>query len=328
MVDAFHTVEQMTPGNDASDSTIKASAIFEGDAFKLLDNIPDGSVKLVLSSPPYNIGKAYERGLFKSQDDYRAWMKRFIRKLVKKVRPDGHICWQVGNHIANGLLEPLDYLFHPMFAERGCRLRNRIVWTFNFGLHAQQRFSGRYETLLWFTRSDDYAFNLDPIRVPQLYPGKRHANGKGDRGGQPSGNPLGKNPSDFWEFDPEGAFHTDPIWKIPNVKANHPEKVDGHPCQFPSEVADRCILALTNPGDVVLDPFVGTGTAVICAEGRSRVGIGFELDTNHAAAANDRLKRFKRGELPLRWAGTPPMKPNLADRVAQIPNEWFVEAAE
>lgn len=305
----------------------EVSSILNGDAFELLDQIPDESVKLVLSSPPYNIGKSYERGLFKSQEDYRAWMKKFIAKLVKKVRPDGHICWQVGNHVSNGQIEPLDYMFYPLFAENGCRLRNRIIWRFNFGLHAQQRFSGRYETLLWFTKTDEYEFNLDSVRVPQLYPGKRHSKKKGSKAGQPSGNPMGKNPSDFWEFDPEGAFITDPVWNIPNVKANHPEKVEGHPCQFPSEVADRCILAMTSPGDLVLDPFVGTGTAVICAEGRGRKGLGMELDPNHARGAANRLERFRRGDLPLRWAGSPPASPSLNNRVARVPNEWL-EAAE
>lgn len=304
-----------------------ASTIIEGDAFSLLDQLPDRSVKLVLSSPPYNIGKSYERDLFKSQDDYREWMREFIRKLVSKVDDTGHICWQVGNHVSNGLVEPLDYLFHPIFTEYGCRLRNRIIWTFNFGLHAQQRFSGRYETLLWFTRSEDYHFNLDAVRVPQLYPGKRHSRNKGLRAGQPSGNPLGKNPSDFWEFNPEGAFITDPVWAIPNVKANHPEKVDGHPCQFPSELADRCILSMTRPGDVVLDPFVGTGTTVVCAEGRARVGVGFELSPAHAAAANQRLELMKRGELPLRWAGGAPTRPNSRDKVARIPEEWLCDKA-
>jgi adenine-specific DNA-methyltransferase len=317
----------MTDGRQTENPSRTSSAILNGDAFELLDDVPDGSVKLVLSSPPYNIGKSYERGLFKTQDDYRIWMQGFIEKLVKKLRPDGHICWQVGNHVENGKLEPLDYLFYPMFADLGCKLRNRIIWTFNFGLHAQQRFSGRYETLLWFSRSNDYTFNLDEIRVPQLYPGKRHSSKKAGKGGKPSGNPLGKNPSDFWQFDPEGAFITDPIWNIPNVKANHPEKVDGHPCQFPSEVADRCVLAMTSPGDIVLDPFVGTGTTVICADGRSRIGIGFELNADHARDANERLARFRRGELPLRWAGIPPARPKPSDRVSQVPPEWL-DAAE
>ncbi|MDX2210807.1 MAG: site-specific DNA-methyltransferase [Sphingopyxis sp.] len=303
------------------------SSIVQGDALALLDRIPDESVKLVLTSPPYNIGKSYERGMFSSLAQYSEWMRELIEKIMRKVRPDGSICWQVGNHVADGAITPLDMLFFPMFTEHGCKLRNRIVWTFNFGLHAQRRFSGRYETLLWFTRSDDYTFNLDPIRVEQLYPGKRHSKAKGDRAGRPSGNPQGKNPSDFWVFDPEGAFINTPIWDIPNVKANHVEKA-GHPCQFPSELADRCILAMTNEGDVVLDPFVGAGTSVILAEGRSRIGIGFELDKQHAANAQERLEQFGRGELPLRLAGKPPVTPNTGDKVAQTPEEWLLQAAE
>jgi DNA modification methylase len=303
------------------------SFTFQGDASQLLDQIPNNSVDLILTSPPYNIGKAYERGMFTSLDDYTRWMDKLVAKLVKKLKPTGSICWQVGNHVDDGSITPLDYLFYPMFAKRGWHLRNRIIWRFNFGLHAQRRFSGRYETLLWFTRQADYKFNLDPVRVPQLYPGKRHAASKGDRAGKPSGNPLGKNPSDLWDFEPERAFITEPVWNIPNVKANHPEKTE-HPCQFPSELADRCILAMTDDGDVILDPFVGTGTAMICAEGRSRIGIGFELDANHAIAANERLERFKRGDLQLRWSGSPPIAPNTADKVARIPDEWLLEAAE
>jgi adenine-specific DNA-methyltransferase len=308
--------------------SLAESAIVQGDALALLDRVPDESVKLILTSPPYNIGKSYERGMFSSLDQYSEWMRELVEKLMKKVRPDGSICWQVGNHVADGALTPLDMLFFPMFAEHGCKLRNRIVWTFNFGLHAQRRFSGRYETLLWFSRSDNYTFNLDPIRVEQLYPGKRHSKSKGDRAGRPSGNPEGKNPSDFWTFDPDGAFVTTPVWDIPNVKANHLEKA-GHPCQFPSELADRCVLAMSNEGDVILDPFVGTGTSVICAEGRGRIGVGFELDNAHADMAEQRLKKFRNGELPLRLAGKAPVAPNLADKVARRPIEWdFLEAAE
>ena len=306
---------------------IASSTILQGDAKTLLTDIPDKSVKLILTSPPYNVGKAYERGMFASLEAYTDWMEGLIETLLEKVTDDGHICWQVGNYVSDGALTPLDYIFFPIFAKRGCYLRNRIIWRFNFGLHAQRRFSGRYETLLWMSRSKDYAFNLDPIRVRQLYPGKRHSKSKGDRAGQPSGNPLGKNPSDYWEFDAEAAFFGEPVWNIPNVKANHLERSD-HPCQFPSELADRCILAMTDVGDVVLDPFAGAGTSVICAEGRGRVGVGFELDKAHADEAIARLEKFRRGELPLRWSGAPPIRPNQADRVARIPDEWLQEAAE
>lgn len=302
-------------------------AIYQGDALKLLDQIPDQSVSLILSSPPYNIGKSYERGMFKSLEAYRVWMDKFVGKLLKKVKPDGHICWQVGNYVRDGALVPLDYLFFPMFDKRGCFLRNRIIWRYNFGLHAQRRLSGRYETLLWFSRSSDYEFNLDPIRVPQLYPGKRHSKGKGERAGQPSGNPLGKNPSDFWEFDPSVAFDGKPVWDIPNVKANHPEKTE-HPCQFPNELADRCILAMTSEGDLVLDPFAGAGTTVVCAEGRGRVGVGFELDASYAEQANQRLLLARLGHLPIRHSGKGPREPKAGERVSAVPEEWLLQAAE
>jgi adenine-specific DNA-methyltransferase len=302
--------------------SIDTSAIFQGDAFALLDRIPDESIKLVLTSPPYNIGKSYERGMFSSLQDYTDWMHELIKKLLTKVRPDGSICWQVGNHVADGAITPLDMLFFPMFVEHGCKLRNRIVWTFNFGLHARRRFSGRYETMMWFTRSDEYTFNLDQVRVGQLYPGKRHSKAKGERAGRPSGNPNGKNPSDFWHFDPRDAFEVTPVWDIPNVKANHLEKAK-HPCQFPSELADRCVLAMTNEGDIVLDPFVGTGTSVICAHGRNRVGLGFELNKDHADLSHERLRQFQNGELRLRTAGKAPAAPDQAAKVAKVPEEWL-----
>ena len=107
-------------------------------------------------------------------------------------------------------------------------MRNRIVWHFEHGLHCSRRLSGRYETIMWFTKGDDYVFELDPIRVPQKYPGKKYF--KGPKAGQYSCNPLGKNPGD--------------VWTIPNVKSNHVEKT-GHPCQFPVELIERLVLALT-----------------------------------------------------------------------------------
>ena len=302
-------------------------AIYQGDALKLIEQVSDESVGLVLSSPPYNIGKPYERGMFKSLGEYAEWMDGLVEKIIEKVALDGHVCWQVGSYVRDGSLMPLDYLFFPMFEKRGCFLRNRIIWRYNFGLHAQRRFSGRYETLLWFSRSDEYKFNLDPVRVPQLYPGKRHSKSKGERAGLPSGNPMGKNPSDFWEFDPASAFDGKPVWDIPNVKANHPEKTD-HPCQFPNELADRCILAMTSERDLVLDPFAGAGTTVVCAEGRGRVGIGFELDAAYANQANERLVLAKQGKLPIRYSGMEARQPKRGERVASVPDEWLLQAGE
>ena len=238
--------------------------VHEGDAFDELDKVRDASCKLIVTSPPYNIGKEYERDQRLSLREYIRWLDKIVGKLCQKVATDGHICWQSGSFIEDGEVFPLDAFFYRMFKRRGLKLRNRIIWHFNFGLNAQTRFSGRYETLLWFTKSDDYTFNLDPVRVTQLYPGKRHSSKKGAKAGQPSGNPKGKNPSDFWTFDAKAAFEEHPIWDFPNVKSNHPEKTI-HPCQFPSELVERCVLALTNDDDLVLDPFLGSGTTAIAA---------------------------------------------------------------
>ena len=137
-----------------------------------------------------------------------------------------------GNHVDDGAIYPIDSYLLPFFmAHDGVRMRNRIIWTFEHGLHCANRFSGRYETIAWFTKGSDYTFNLDPVRVPQKYPGKKYY--KGPKVGQYSSNPLGKNPGD--------------LWIIPNVKHNHPEKTE-HPCQFPADLTEAAQRAKQGRG--------------------------------------------------------------------------------
>ncbi|MET3579073.1 DNA modification methylase [Mesorhizobium robiniae] len=300
----------------------RLSSITHGDALTKLDELEDNSFQLVVTSPPYNIGKEYEKDKRRSLEEYVEWLKPVVKKVCQKIRDDGSVCWQVGNYVNNGQVFPLDLFFYKMFIDEGFQLRNRIIWHFNFGLHANQRFSGRYETLLWFSKSERYKFHLDPVRVPQLYPGKRHGNKRPEKANQPSGNPLGKNPSDFWEFSPEDAFLHNPVWNIPNVKANHPEKTL-HPCQFPSELAERCVLALTDHGDKVLDPFVGAGTSVIAAIKHGRVGIGIEQSDQYVQIAQDRILRYETGDLELRPAGKSIRLPKKGEKVATPPKEWL-----
>ena len=115
---------------------------------------------------------------------------------MRILHPQGSLCWQVGNHVDDGEIYPLDSLIYPICKKLGLRLRNRIIWHFEHGLHCSRRFSGRYETILWLTKSDEYTFNLDPVRVPQKYPGKKAF--KGPKIGQYTCNPLGKNPGDLF----------------------------------------------------------------------------------------------------------------------------------
>ena len=301
-------------------------SIVQGDAMDKLVDLQDREVQLFVSSPPYNIGKSYEKDSFASLSDYRAWMESIVSLLWDKTSESGSVCWQVGNHVDRGCITPLDYIFYDLFTAKGFRLRNRIIWTFNFGLHAKTRLSGRYETLLWFTKGDRYVFNLDAVRVPQLYPGKRHSSRK-KRAGEPSGTPLGKNPSDVWEFNGREAFEEHVVWRIPNVKANHPEKTE-HPCQFPSELVQRCILAFSNQNDLVADPFAGTGIVPITARGLGRRGIGIELREDYAALALERAEALERGDLRLRPANQRMRLPQPNEKVAQLPVEWLPIAAE
>lgn len=292
-----------------------------GDAFKLIAELADGSVQLTVTSPPYNIGKVYEKRTKLSE--YLKGYKAFARTLFEKTADRGSVCWQVGNWIQSGEVYPLDIYFYDIFKDAGFRLRNRIVWHFEHGLHAQRRLSGRYETILWFTKGDDYTFNLDPIRVPAKYPGKRAF--KGPNTGKPTGNPLGKTPSDFWriianDWDAQ-------VWDIPNVKANHPEKTE-HPCQFPVELVQRCILALSEEGDLVLDPFLGVGSAAIAALMHNRRFVGFECDTNYLATVKRRVAELKAGTLKLRPLGRPIHQPTGTERVARIPDEWRARPAD
>lgn len=287
-----------------------------GDAFRLIRDVADNSIDLTVTSPPYNIGKTYEKRA--TLASYLSDYKPFIQNLYVKTASRGSVCWQVGNHVARGEVFPLDALFYPLFKEAGFKLRNRVIWHFGHGLHASKRFSGRYETILWFTKSDDYAFDLDHIRVPSKYPGKRAF--KGDRKGAPSGNPLGKNPSDFWTVVSSDWDRL--IWDIPNVKANHPEKTS-HPCQFPVELVQRCVLGLSRRGDLVFDPFLGVGSSAVAALSYGRRFLGFELHGPYVTEARRRIKALEAGTLKLRPLGKPVYTPTGRERVAQLPIEWL-----
>lgn len=255
--------------------------LYHGDCMGLLQTIPDNYIKLVVTSPPYNIGKEYEKKL--DIQEYVEQQSEVIKECVRVLDETGSICWQVGNYVKNGGIIPLDVLLYPIFDSLGLSLRNRIVWYFGHGLHASKRFSGRYEVILWFTKSENYTFNLDPIRVPQKYPKKKYF--KGPKKGQLSGNPLGKNPSDVWE--------------IPNVKANHVEKTE-HPCQFPVELVERLILSMTDEGDWVLDPFLGVGTTAIAAIANGRKAIGAEMVDKYIEITKERLRLAENGKLKIR----------------------------
>jgi adenine-specific DNA-methyltransferase len=262
------------------------------DNLNFMRNLESESMHLIITSPPYNIGKNYEKRT--SRDIYIENQAAAIAEAVRLLHPRGSICWQVGNHVDDGEIFPLDILLYQIFKNHGLKLRNRIVWTFGHGLHCQKRFSGRHETILWFTRNDEYTFNLDPIRIASKYPDKKHF--KGPNRGQISSNPLGKNPSD--------------VWDIPNVKANHVEKTI-HPCQFPVGLVERLVLGLTNPGDNVLDPYIGVGSSAIAALKNERNAYGCDTEKEYIEIALNRVAQLSAGTLRTRPMNKPVYEPPM-----------------
>jgi len=299
--------------------------LHEGDALDFLQSLNKHSVQLIVTSPPYNIGKEYEERA--EIQHYLSYQREVIRECTRVLKPDGSICWQTGNYVRSysnrkASIIPLDILFYQDFSDLGFELRNRIVWRFGHGLHSTYRLSGRYEVVSWYTKTDNYTFNLDKIRVPQKYRGKRAY--QGPNKGKPSGNPLGMNPSDYWDGlpieDHEKELMED-LWDIPNVKGNHLEKAE-HPCIFPVSLVRRLVKMLSNKRHLVVDPYVGTGTTLLGGWLEGRRVAGSDNNPTYTAIAHDRLMQLFDGKLRFR-EDKPVFTPNGNMKVAREPEEWL-----
>lgn len=281
------------------------ATLYRGDATRLIAALPNDALDLTMTSPPYCMGKEYE-----SRRDLAAFEEAhqvLLPEVARVTKPGGSICWQVGNFVKNGEMVPLDALVYEIMRKiPGVKLRNRIVWTFGHGLHCKNRFSGRHETLLWFTKEGaPYTFDLDAVRVPQKYPGKRH--NKGPLKGEFSGNPLGKNPGD--------------VWDIPNVKSNHVEKTD-HPCQFPVALVQRVVRGLTKPGDLVFDPFSGASSTGVGALFEKRRYLGSEISNKYSKISLERLDSAALGSARIRSIDQEVWTPGPSLKVAQRPDHF------
>jgi adenine-specific DNA-methyltransferase len=278
---------KFSPSNDAT--------LAVGDCLDFLKTIPKNSAQLVITSPPYNIGKSYERKR-RTIKSYVREQARVFAEAVRITKSGGSICWQVGHYInGHSQIIPIDMLLYPVFRRfqrHGVYLRNRIIWHFEHGEHSTRRFSGRHEMILWFTKGDNYSFTLDRVRVPQKYPGKRAY--RGPKKGMFSGNPLGKNPGDVWIF--------------PNVKGKHIEKTK-HPCQFPIELVERLIDALTDEGDLIVDPYAGVGSTIAAALMKKRRGAGCDIIAEYIKIARQRTRLAANGKLQFRPRNRPVYKP-------------------
>ena len=306
---------------------LKAFKYEKKDALSFLKKQKESSIKLIITSPPYNIGKEYET--VTSLKQYLEKIEPIISESVRTLSDDGSICWEVGNYIdpVTSEVYPLDIYYYEIFKKYGLQLRNRIIWHFGHGLQCEKRFSGRYETILWFSKTDTYTFNLDDVRIPSKYPGKKSY--KGENKGKLSGNPKGKNPEDVWQATVERLYDDweRQIWDVPNVKSNHPEKTI-HPCQFPIELVERCVLALTNENDVVYDPFAGVGSTMLAALKNNRRAFGTELMQEYIDIGLERIKVLSKGELKTRPIYQRIYEPSGNDTISKYPVEWMEKRLE
>lgn len=246
-------------------------AVYKGDCMELLARLPEGSVPLTVTSPPYNIGKSYEQ--VRDVGDYIDWCADWIELIHRATAPSGAFWLNLGYLSLPDRAKaiPIPYLLWdrvPFY------LIQEVVWNYGAGVAARQSFSPRNEKFLWYVRDpDNYTFNLDDVRDPNVkYPNQR-------KNGKLKCNPLGKNPSDVWQFP-----------KVTSGRNRSSKERTPHPAQFPTAVVERIVKACSNTGDVVLDPFMGSGSLAEAALRAGRKAIGFEINADYVDLTADRLK--------------------------------------
>lgn len=246
-------------------------AVYRGDCMELLAELPEGAVPLTVTSPPYNIGKSYEQ--VRDVGEYIDWCADWIQLVHRATSPSGAFWLNLGYLSLPGRAKaiPIPYLLWdrvPFF------LIQEVVWNYGAGVAARHSFSPRNEKFLWYVRDpESYTFNLDDVRDPDVkYPNQR-------KNGKLKCNPLGKNPTDVWQFP-----------KVTSGRDRASKERTPHPAQFPTAVVDRIIRACSNPGDVVLDPFMGSGSLAEAAIRAGRQAIGFEISPEYVDLTADRLK--------------------------------------
>lgn len=253
-----------------------------GNCLDVMNSLKDCSVQTIVTSPPYNLDKKYGK-----YDDNRP-IEEWEDLIDKTAKSASRILKNNGSFLLNVSpipdkktkeIIPLDAIAYFIFKKNGYYLRNSIVWHFNNMQNCTNRLSGRWESILWFVKDiNNYQFNLEDIRIPYIT-----QNDKRLVGGS------GRNPTDTWNFDlPDSDF-----WYFDRVNNMTKNKLGltEHPCIYPTKMIERIIKMTTNEGDVVLDPFLGSGTTLVASQRLKRIGLGIELDDRYSDIIEKRIER-------------------------------------
>lgn len=247
--------------------------IYNLDCLEAMTILPDQSINLTVTSPPYNIGKEYENLL--PLDDYINWCKKWITEVYRLTLYDGAFWLNLGYLSIKNRAKaiPISYL---LWDKIPFYLIQEIVWNYGAGVAGSKFFSPRNEKFLWYVKNPEaYTFNLDDIRDPNVkYPNQK-------KNGKIKVNPLGKNPTDVWEFP-----------KVTSGQNRSSKERTPHPAQFPSAVIQRIITASSHENEIVLDPFLGSGTTAMVALDLNRLVIGFEIRQDYCDIAANRIETF------------------------------------
>lgn len=242
-----------------------------------LEQLEDTNLRfeLTVTSPPYNIGKEYEQP--RSVDDYVGWCSQWMDAIHAVTSPHGAFWLNVGylEVPGKGLCVPIPYL---LWEKSQFYLLQEIVWKYGAGVAAKRRLSPRNEKWLFYVKNpEQYTFNVDEIRDPNVkYPNQK-------KNGRFRCHPLGKNPSDVWEFP-----------KVTTGEERSSKERTGHPAQFPLGVVERIVRASSKAADVVLDPFAGSCSAGIAAIGLGRLFVGSEIRLDYCQLAVERFREFQK----------------------------------
>ncbi|HCE1391081.1 TPA: site-specific DNA-methyltransferase [Vibrio parahaemolyticus] len=247
--------------------------IYKMDCVEGMQKLSDGLVDLTITSPPYNIGKEYEE--ISVLDNYLSWCTEWLNEIYRITKCDGSFWLNVGYFEVKdkGLAVPISYL---LWDKSQFYMLQEVVWNYAAGVACKKRFSPRNEKLLWYVKNPKkYTFNLDEVRDPNVkYPNQK-------KNGKLRCNPLGKNPSDVWQ-----------IAKVTSGKNRSSVERTPHPAQFPIEMVERMLKSSSNEGDLILDPFMGSGSTAECALRNNRYVIGFELEDKYIGYARDRITNY------------------------------------
>lgn len=247
--------------------------IYNLDCLEAMHYLPDESIHLTVTSPPYNIGKEYEKPL--QLDKYLNWCEQWIAQVHRLTLPNGALWLNLGylSIPKRAKAIPIPYL---LWNKVPFYLIQEIVWNYGAGVAGSKFFSPRNEKFLWYVKnSEGYTFNLDDVRDPDVkYPNQK-------KNGKIKVNLNGKNPSDVWVFP-----------KITSGKNRASKERTPHPAQFPIAVIDRILKASSNQNEIVLDPFIGSGTTAIVSLSLQRQVIGFEIKQEYCDIAANRIDNF------------------------------------